>query len=64
MKRKNGFYWVKYKNNWLIAQFCNPILENLKSYWLFIGSDMTYIDGDFDQIDKSSIERENKITKI
>jgi len=53
MKRKSGFYWVKYigGRKWRIAEWYAN-----ESYWTFCGNDDNYYDNeDFGEIDERQI---------
>ena len=50
-KREPGYYRVKFKGKWVIAQYVHPPYENV--YWIL--NNMAFVDEDFDEIDISVI---------
>jgi len=53
MNRQPGYYWVKYKGNWIVAEWL------LNSWWPSCAeSDQSWSDDYFDEIDERRIERE------
>ena len=52
MKRKNGFYWVKYQKEWQVSEWYND------STWLVAGNENCFdYDEMFEEIDENRIER-------
>lgn len=57
--REPGFYWVKYKGKWIIAQWGNQHLEpGMEWYWDIIEVIDEVDDNSFDEIDERRIVRE------
>lgn len=50
MKRKNGYYWVKREDNWIIAYYDG-------TGWMRIGTDGEYTDFDWQEINNIEITR-------
>lgn len=50
MKRKNGYYWVKKEDNWIIAYYDG-------TGWMRIGTDREYTDFDWQEINNIEITR-------
>lgn len=57
MKRKNGFYWVKFGLEWTIGEYCG---DEDDTYWHLIGlspeSDLT--DDSFEEINENRITQD------
>ena len=54
MKRKSGYYWVKYNSKWIIAEYKD---DGFYSRWMECGTDYTFDDSEIEEIDESQIER-------
>lgn len=52
--RQSGFYWVKYRNIWIIVEFYSP-----RGAWIHNDEGLMY-DNDFDQIDERRIIRQEE----
>lgn len=59
MKRKNGYYWVKYKNTWMIAKWDYDL-----DCWNMVGNEYDFYDHQFIKIDENQILRCNKLLDI
>ncbi len=61
MKRKDGYYWVKYCGDWIIAKYTTyHDFDSSYSSWSFIGIDYKKhtwgaCDEDFEEIDNNQI---------
>jgi hypothetical protein len=56
--RENGFYWVKYRGNWQIAQYSNSIINTFRiNCWWLIGDEKCYLDFPFEEIDETRLVR-------
>jgi len=59
MERKTGFYWIKYKEEWIVAYFNNYNKKENQSWWSLTedwnAGDLE--DVDFDEIDEKKLER-------
>ena len=59
MERKTGFYWIKYKEEWIVAYFNNYNKKENQSWWSlpedWNAGDLE--DVDFDEIDEKKLER-------
>lgn len=51
--RKAGYYWVNYKNSWMIAEWC----DYMKDWTLFQYGRGGFNDSDFIEIDETQIVR-------
>lgn len=51
--RESGYYWVRFGNEWLIAQFGGKF-----KIWFIFGRDDYFTDSRFDEIDERHIVRE------
>jgi hypothetical protein len=55
MKREAGYYWIKYHNDWLIAEY-NPEVD----YWFFVGDgDNCWMESELEKIDENQILNPN-----
>ena len=57
-ERESGFYWVKYKGKWIIANWregCNR--------WFVTGNDMSFITSEFEKLYNVKLEEPRYITK-
>ena len=64
MERESGYYWVKSKGEWEIAEWYNPY-PTTKGYWLFTGSeDSQSFDSAFEEIDERRIVRDENPEEI
>lgn len=54
-KREGGFYRVNYGGRWVIAEYRIGIGWHQED-WMMCGSDLSFSDGDFDDIDEERIE--------
>jgi hypothetical protein len=65
MKRKEGYYWVKYKGDWIVAEFCywtNPTTGKITEGddpWDLPGNIDGFTDSDFDFISLDPIPEPN-----
>ncbi len=50
MARKSGYYWVKYIKEWEAGYF-----DKKDNEWFLTGTDSTYKDSDFEQINENRI---------
>lgn len=50
MKREDGFYWVKYRDEWCIAEWTAGI-------WYHTGSELSFSDAEMDKIDEKRLIR-------
>ena len=63
MTRKNGFYWVKRFDNWMICEWDN--FGNMSDkFWFIPGFELRVNDSDFEEIDETPITRPEKSNKI
>lgn len=53
--RSNGYYRVKYRNQWIIALW---ITNPKEDYWMIPGFDEQKFDNDFDEINRFRITLE------
>lgn len=53
MRREGGFYWVKYVDEWMIAEWYAPW-----GHWQTSQSSKVFHDSDFIEIDERPIVRE------
>lgn len=62
-QRKSGFYWVKYKGHWEIAEWIVTDLKSDPCWFELCGSDHSLRDKDFEEIDETTLTRQiiNKI---
>jgi hypothetical protein len=51
--RESGYYWVKTRGTWWMAQYLG-----LNKIWLLFGSDNIAKDKDFEEIDERQIKRD------
>lgn len=51
MNRENGFYWVKYRNEWEIAHWIDDC-------WIVLEDERYYLDSYWSEIDERRIERQ------
>lgn len=51
MKRKSGYYWVKYKGFWLIAEY-SAILDK----WWLTSVEESFSENEFEEITEKQIE--------
>lgn len=51
MKRENGYYFVRNKMGWQIAEW-------YRDSWCIIGMDKEFIDPEFEEIDERRVVRE------
>ena len=51
MKRKNGYYWVKRDDEWVVGYYDGY------GYWQGVGSDREYTDFDWQEINESEIKQ-------
>ena len=55
--RESGYYWIKYQNNWYIAEY-NQEVDN----WFFVGDgDNCWDESELDIIDEREIINPNKV---
>jgi len=52
MKRESGYYWVKYRQEWIIASY-----GKLSNCWWICFSEEIYHNTDFEKIDETPITR-------
>lgn len=58
MERESGYYWVKTRGEWEIAEWFRPLDESIRGCWLFTGSEESvYTDKGLEQIDERRIVR-------
>ncbi len=50
--REEGYYWVKYRGNWIVAE-CP-----FGTYWWIPGDDYQLNDSDFEEIDEKRLTHE------
>lgn len=55
-KRPNGYYWVLYDREWMIAEWDN-------SYWFRHGGSCIYHDTDFTKIDERPLFYDHKLDR-
>ena len=59
MSRESGFYWVKFVDEWIVAEYRLPkYVQSLLPWWEMTGNEESYEDEDFIEIDERRIERE------
>lgn len=49
MKREEGFYWIKYRGRWIVAEWSGY-------YWWMPMSDSAWIDSELEEIDPTPIK--------
>jgi hypothetical protein len=66
MKREEGYYWVKYEDEWHIAQYRHEQKEAPAAWTLcaYVDDSWWHYDGDFEEIDERRISREPEKQKI
>jgi hypothetical protein len=52
MERKDGFYWVKFNNSWIVAEW-------ISNKWTFCFDTNTYEDNELNEIDENIIQIDN-----
>jgi len=52
MKRENGYYWVKFQRNWIIAKW-----DKYYRNWSIMDNDTSFEDFEFDEIDEMQIRK-------
>jgi hypothetical protein len=57
--RETGYYWVKRKGQWVIAQWSVGYLH----VWNLFNSSRDFSDRDFDEIDEHRIERQRILSE-
>lgn len=57
MKRRLGFYWVKYLGSWTICEFDGGrgLGLTMDYWWMMPGSEAKWDDNDFDEIEETPI---------
>lgn len=59
MDRQEGYYWVKYKGQFLIALY---VINYLKySWWCLPGENNSYQDSDFEHINEVRIKQPGEL---
>lgn len=53
MERESGYYWVKIKGEWIVAQW-----DKSMDWWVITGNEHLFYDSDFEEIDERRIVRE------
>ncbi len=53
--RENGYYWVKFDNEWLISYYVKPCYDGDTDNWCV--EDYSLSDGDMEEIDERIITR-------
>jgi hypothetical protein len=54
--RQSGYYWVKIRGSWLIAQYLGT---GTGIKWMLFGSNNYAKDSDFEEIDERQIKRDD-----
>ncbi len=52
MERESGYYWVKIKGEWIVAQW-----DKSMDWWVITGNEHLFYDSDFEEIDERRIVR-------
>ncbi len=52
--RKEGYYWVKYRGQFIVVEYIIGITEN---WWKIMDSENYYLDENFEEIDERQICR-------
>ena len=51
MKREEGYYWVKYRGDWIIAEYTHE----LRPKWYVIGNECPFHEREFSEINENRI---------
>jgi hypothetical protein len=64
-KRENGFYWVKYRKEWVVGQWVSADpREVISGRWYMAGSRVYLTDKYFSSIDPTPITREKDYSEL
>jgi hypothetical protein len=56
MDRQEGYYWVKYNNEFVIGLYFTK-----ENYWLLLGNDYEFQNSDFEHINENRIKEPSKL---
>ena len=60
MERESGFYWVKYFDEWIVAEYCASGSSRDAMNWLIHGHPQCFYDNKFEEIGERIERKESE----